>query len=76
MIQLNEMMNDIIAMQQKTLSYFTESNKTTLEFCKDYLQVLENNIKFHEGAKSYHDSMIKMLEVLKDNVNIFTPKNK
>lgn len=73
----NQMMKDFIETQQKTFGYFNEINKIpTMKIGKDYYEMLENNIKFHNAAMNYHKSIVDMMESLRDNTNIFMLNNK
>lgn len=71
----NQMIKNFMDTQQKTFGYFYGNDKlTNLPFTKEYYEVLENNIKFHNAAINYHKSIVDMMEVLRDNSNIFKLK--
>ena len=68
---------NFLDMQQKTLGIIYDNNPIkSLSLGKEYLEVIENNIKFHNAAISYHKSIVDMNEVLKDNINLFNPNKK
>jgi hypothetical protein len=66
-----QMMHNIIDAQQKTFSLIYENSKTPIDYGKDYLLILENNIKFHKAAVAYNASIVEMLEAFRDNSKVF-----
>lgn len=71
-----QMMNQFIDMQKKTQNFWQDSFKTPNKLTEDYLSIIDNSIKFHKAATEYHNSVVKMMEAIKDTQEIITQRKK
>lgn len=71
-----QMMNQFIEMQQKTQTFWQDAYKSSSKMTEDYLSVLDNSIKFHKAAVDYHNSVVNMIEAIKDTQEVLTNKKK
>lgn len=71
----NQMMNQFIEMQQKSQTFWQDAFKVN-KVSEDYLSILDNSIKFHKAATEYHNSIVKMMEAIKDTQDIITQRKK
>lgn len=71
---LLQMMKSFMEMQQKTFSYWQQNIETMNSVEKNNKEILENTIKFHKAAVDYHNSIVSMLEAVKDNSQLFYSK--
>jgi hypothetical protein len=69
-----QMMNQFIEMQQKSQTFWQDAFKTSNKLSDDYLSVLDNSIKFHKAAVEYHNSIVKMMEAIKDTQEVLLKK--
>ena len=70
------MMTQFIEMQQKTQTFWQDAFKSSSKLTEDYSSIVDNSIKFHQGAIEYHTSVIKMMEAIKDTQKILTKSKK
>jgi hypothetical protein len=69
-----QMMNQFIEMQQKSQTFWQDAFKTSNKLSDDYLSILDNSIKFHKAAVEYHNSIVKMMEAIKDTQEVLLKK--
>ena len=69
-----QMMNQFIEMQQKSQTFWQDAFKTSNKLSDDYLSILDNSIKFHKAAVEYHNSIVKMMEAIKDTQEVLLNK--
>lgn len=65
-----DIVKNLMDMQQKTFAFWYENTKTPLDYIKDHDQIVENTIKFHKAAVSYHQSIVQMTEAYNENCRL------
>ena len=74
--QFNEMFKNFFDLQQKTISSLTTDFKAPMEYSKNYEEMINNSIQFHKAAITYHNSIVEMMEITKNSMNLFNPIQK
>lgn len=67
------MMKSFMDMQQKTMNFWSENIQSMDKFNQNSKTVIDNTIKFHKAAVDYHNSIVQMMEALRDTAEIIKP---
>jgi hypothetical protein len=71
---LTQMMKSFMDMQQKTMNFWAENIQSMDKVNQNSKVVIENTIKFHKAAVDYHNSIVQMMESIRDTAEVLTPK--